>query len=73
MPTNHVCMDYEPFRVSYTAGQPYVGATLSVSAAGRDQLGNFIAWDADRKDRMVEQEQFSVWSGALATAGGVVF
>jgi len=22
VPTNHVCMDYEPFRVSYTAGQP---------------------------------------------------
>ena len=28
VPTNHVCMDYEPFRVCYTAGQPYVGATL---------------------------------------------
>ncbi|MDB5652644.1 MAG: methanol dehydrogenase, partial [Tardiphaga sp.] len=24
VPTNHVCMDYEPFKVSYTAGQPYV-------------------------------------------------
>jgi lanthanide-dependent methanol dehydrogenase len=31
VPTNHVCMDYEPFRVSYAAGQPYVGATLSCS------------------------------------------
>ena len=30
VPTNHVCMDYEPFRVAYTAGQPYVGATLSM-------------------------------------------
>ena len=30
VPTNHVCMDYEPFRVSYTAGQPYVGATLEM-------------------------------------------
>src|SRR3989441_2384764 len=28
VPTNHVCMDYEPFEVKYTAGQPYVGATL---------------------------------------------
>ncbi|MGN8096192.1 PQQ-dependent dehydrogenase, methanol/ethanol family, partial [Methylobacterium sp. 22177] len=27
VPTNHVCMDYEPFRVTYTPGQPYVGAT----------------------------------------------
>src|SRR6201981_325495 len=26
VPTNHVCMDYEPFRVAYAAGQPYVGA-----------------------------------------------
>jgi len=33
VPTNHVCMDYEPFRVSYTAGQPYVGATLSMYPA----------------------------------------
>ena len=28
VPTNHVCMDYEPYKVSYTAGQPYVGATV---------------------------------------------
>ena len=33
VPTNHVCMDYEPFRVAYTAGQPYVGATLSMYPA----------------------------------------
>jgi len=25
IPGNHVCMDYEPFEVEYTAGQPYVG------------------------------------------------
>src|SRR3954463_16458663 len=30
VPTNHVCMDYEPFRVSYSAGQPFIGATLSM-------------------------------------------
>ena len=33
VPTNHVCMDYEPFKVSYTPGQPYVGATLSMYPA----------------------------------------
>ncbi len=38
VPTNHVCMDYEPFKVSYTAGQPYVGATLSMyPPQGRQQ------------------------------------
>ncbi len=25
VPTNHMCMDYEPFHVTYTPGQPYVG------------------------------------------------
>ena len=30
VPTNHVCMDYEPFKVEYAAGQPYIGATVSM-------------------------------------------
>jgi len=75
VPTNHVCMDYEPFRVSYTAGQPYVGATLSMyPAPGGDHMGNFIAWDATEGEIVWSNpELFSVWSGALATAGDVVF
>jgi PQQ-dependent dehydrogenase (methanol/ethanol family) len=75
VPTNHVCMDYEPFKVSYTAGQPYVGATLSMfPPAGESNMGNFIAWDG-KTGKIVwsDPELFSVWSGALATAGGVVF
>jgi len=76
VPTNHVCMDYEPFRVSYTAGQPYVGATLSMYPApdSHGGMGNFIAWDAgEGKIKWSKPEQFSVWSGALATAGDIVF
>ena len=75
VPTNHVCMDYEPFKVSYTAGQPYVGATLSMyPPKGDTNLGNFIAWDAGTgKIAWSLPEPFSVWSGALATAGDVVF
>jgi lanthanide-dependent methanol dehydrogenase len=75
VPTNHVCMDYEPFKVSYTAGQPYVGATLSMyPPQGETNMGNFIAWDG-KTGKIVwsNKEQFSVWSGALSTAGGVVF
>ena len=75
VPTNHVCMDYEPFKVSYTAGQPYVGATLSMyPPPGESNMGNFIAWDG-KTGKIVwsNKEEFSVWSGALATAGGVVF
>jgi PQQ-dependent dehydrogenase (methanol/ethanol family) len=75
VPTNHVCMDYEPFKVSYTAGQPYVGATLSMyPPQGETNMGNFIAWDAGTgKIVWSIPEQFSVWSGALATAGDIVF
>lgn len=76
VPTNHVCMDYEPFRVSYTAGQPYVGATLAMYPAPNSHggMGNFIAWD-NIKGEIVWSlpEKFSVWSGALATAGDIVF
>ena len=76
VPTNHVCMDYEPFRVAYTAGQPYVGATLSMYPAPNSHggMGNFIAWDNVAGEiKWSLPEQFSVWSGALATAGDVVF
>ncbi|CAH2892704.1 MAG: Methanol dehydrogenase large subunit protein (EC [uncultured Paraburkholderia sp.] len=76
VPTNHVCMDYEPFDVDYVSGQPYVGATLSMYPGPNENnaMGNFIAWDA-AKGKIVwsKPEKFSVWSGALATAGGIAF
>ena len=75
VPTNHVCMDYEPFEVEYISGQPYVGATLEMfPAPGGTHLGNFIAWDA-RVGKIVwsNPERFSAWSGALATASDLVF
>jgi len=73
VPTNHVCMDYEPFKVDYVAGQPYVGATLSMfPAPGGKDMGNFIVWDAGSgKIVQSKPEKFSVWSGALVTAGGI--
>jgi len=76
VPTNHVCMTYEPFKVEYTAGQPYVGATLTMfpGPGENGDMGNFIAWDP-AQGRIVwsDPERFSVWSGALTTDGGVTF
>jgi PQQ-dependent dehydrogenase (methanol/ethanol family) len=83
VPTNHVCMDYEPTRVEYVPGNAYVGATLSMYPADKvkddgdsmkNNMGNFIAWDAG-KGKIVwsDPERFSAWGGALATAGDVVF
>jgi lanthanide-dependent methanol dehydrogenase len=75
VPTNHVCMDYEPYKVAYAAGTPYVGATVAMyPAPGDGNMGNFIAWDAAKGEIVWSKpEQFSVWSGVLATAGDVVF
>ena len=43
-------------------------------APGGTHMGNFIAWDAtEGKIVWSNPELFSVWSGALATAGDVVF
>jgi lanthanide-dependent methanol dehydrogenase len=76
VPTNHVCMTYEPYAIEYTAGQPYVGATLTMYPAPNSHggMGNFIAWDpAAGKVVWSKPERFSVWSGPLTTAGDVVF
>jgi len=76
VPTNHICMNYEPFEVSYVAGQPYVGATLSMFPApdSHGGMGNFIAWDPLKGEIVWSiPERFAVWSGALATSGDIVF
>ncbi|WP_375464907.1 PQQ-binding-like beta-propeller repeat protein, partial [uncultured Methylobacterium sp.] len=75
VPTNHICMSYEPFHVTYAPGMPFVGATLSLQPPpGDTRTGAFVAWDGTRGQiRWSLPEPFSVWSGALATAGGVVF
>jgi PQQ-dependent dehydrogenase (methanol/ethanol family) len=76
VPTNHLCMDFEPFHIDYTAGQPYIGATARTHAVPGDEatLGRFIAWDA-RQHRIAwaVPERAPVWSGALSTASGLVF
>ena len=76
IPTNHVCMTYEPFQVEYTAGQPFVGATLTMFPTPNSHggMGNFVAWDpAAGKIVYSKPEKFSVWSGVLTTAGDVAF
>jgi glucose dehydrogenase len=39
-------MDLKPFEVEYVAGQPYVGAVVSMSSSELNNIGDFIAWDA---------------------------
>ena len=62
------------YQVSYIAGTPYVGADVKMYAGPGGHRGEFTAWDpVARKKAWALKENFPVWSGALATAGDVVF
>ena len=74
IPHQNLCQDSETYDVSYIAGTPYVGVDSKMYAGPGGFRGVFTAWDvqAGRK-RWSINERFPVWSGALATAGDVVF
>lgn len=72
----NICMKLTDHKVSYIAGTPYDGMEMTrFSADGPDgDWGQFIAWDpvAGRAAWRIP-EKFMVMSGALATAGNLVF
>lgn len=74
IPQNNLCMDVEDLQTNYIAGTPYVGANVRMYPAAGGYGGAFTAWDpVQGKIVWSIPDQFPVWSGALSTAGGVVF
>ena len=74
MPHQTMCMDEEYTDTSYIAGTPFVGAEVRYYAMPGMKRGKFTAWDPiARKEAWSIAEDLPVWSGALATAGNVVF
>ena len=74
IPHQNLCQDAETYAVSYIAGTPYVGADLKMYPGPGGHRGEFTAWDpVARRKAWVVTESFPVWSGALVTAGDVVF
>jgi len=74
MPHNNLCMDWEEVEVSYIAGTPFVGTNVKMYAGPGGHRGALTAWDpVAAKQVWSIKETFPVWSGAVATAGGVVF
>ena len=74
VPTNNLCMDFTGREVTYIAGTPYIGGDAPEVGGPGGYKGEFIAWDAvNGKKLWGIKEPFPVWSGALATAGNVVF
>jgi PQQ-dependent dehydrogenase (methanol/ethanol family) len=74
VPGNNLCMDVEGVEANYIEGTPYVGAVSRFYAGPGGNRGMFFAWDpVNRRKVWSVRENFPVWSGALATAGDVVF
>jgi lanthanide-dependent methanol dehydrogenase len=74
VPHNNLCMDFEALEANYIAGTPFVGANVRYYAGPGGHRGEVSAWDpAARKKAWTVTESFPVWSGTVATAGGLVF
>ena len=74
IPHNNLCMNYEGVEANYISGTPYVGAQVRMFAGPGGHRGVFTAWDPlARKPVWRIEERFPVWSGAVVTAGDVVF
>lgn len=74
IPHNNLCMDWEGVEVSYIAGTPFVGANVVMYPGPGGHRGEVSAWDpVAGKEVWTIKERFPAWSGALATAGDLVF
>jgi PQQ-dependent dehydrogenase (methanol/ethanol family) len=74
LPHQNLCQDEETVSANYIAGTPYVGANIKMFAGAGGNRGALTAWDvAAARPAWEIKENFPVWSGALATAGGLVF
>ena len=74
VPGNNLCMDVEGVEANYIEGTPYIGTVHKFYAGPGGNRGEFFAWDpVARKKIWTIPEDFPIWSGAVATAGDVVF
>jgi lanthanide-dependent methanol dehydrogenase len=74
IPHQNLCMEMEGLEANYIAGTPYVGASVKMYSGPGGYRGEFSAWDPiNRRKAWSIKENFPVWSGAVVTAGDVVF
>lgn len=74
LPHNNLCMDVEATEANYIAGTPFVGMNVKMKPGPGGNRGAVTAWDPVAKKAVWEvKESFPAWSGALVTAGDVVF
>jgi len=70
----NICMDVTDHPVAFIPGTPYDGMEMTREPAPGGHWGEFMAWDpATGKKVWSINEQFMTMSGAIATAGDLVF
>lgn len=74
IPHNNLCMEWAGLKANFIAGTPFVGADTKYYSGPGGHRGEFTAWDPVAARPVWKlKEKFPVWSGALVTAGDVVF
>jgi lanthanide-dependent methanol dehydrogenase len=74
IPHENLCMDWEDVQVNYIAGTPFVGATVVMKPGPGGNRGEVTAWDPVQSKPVWQiKEDLPAYSGALATAGDLVF
>jgi PQQ-dependent dehydrogenase (methanol/ethanol family) len=74
IPAHNICMDYQGVEANYIAGTPYLGASVKMYPGPGGYRGELVAWNPVTSQRVCGvKEDLPIWSGVLATAGGLVF
>jgi PQQ-dependent dehydrogenase (methanol/ethanol family) len=74
VPHINLCQDTALATANYIEGTAYLGVEAKMYAGPGGNRGTMTAWDPVRRKPAWEiKEAFPLWSGALATAGDVVF
>jgi len=74
IPHNNLCFEMQGTQGNYISGTPYLGANVRMYAGPGGNRGEFSAYDpVNNKTVWAVKEIFPAWSGALVTAGDVVF
>lgn len=76
LPAFNMCMDIANRVEEYTPGKFYLASEFDLGKPGASgtNLGEFIAWDPVNKKKAWSIKEAGMWpSGAMSTAGGLVF
>jgi PQQ-dependent dehydrogenase (methanol/ethanol family) len=75
IPAHNTCMNYEAIEANYIAGTPYLGADVKMYPGPGGFQGELVAWDPVQAKKIwsIREDKLPVYSGVLATGGGLVF